>query len=168
MNGADDRATNALRASGSRASQWLGDVHLVLGYDGSPASQGALAVATDLARRLHAQLHVVHAIDLTDYPIDPDQADWEERGERALAAGREAIEAALRYSTGWSYHEWRGDPAQLLCKLADAHDALMVIVGIRHGGRMPVLHRLITGSVSRRLAEQANCPVLIVPFGQHG
>ena len=164
MNDPDDRASNHLRAPDTNARTQPGTVHLVLGYDASPASQNALAVATDLARRLQAQLHVVHAIALTDYPIDPDQADWEEKGSLALAAEREAIEAAMQFhSNGWTYHEWRGDPARLLCQLADAHEALMVIVGIHHGGRGAGLHRLLTGSVSRRLMEQAHCPVLVVP-----
>ena len=165
MNDADDCATNYLRAPDSSASMEMGTVHLVLGYDASPASQNALAVATDLARRLQAQLHVVHAIALTDYPIDPDRADWEAKGTLALAAERETIEVALRYlSTGWTYHEWRGDPARLLCQLADAHDAVMVIVGISHAGRGAGFHRLMTGSVSRRLTSQAHCPVLVVPY----
>lgn len=168
MSDEDDRATTHLRASDSGVTAGAGTVHLVLGYDASPASQNALTVAADLARRLQAQLHVVHAIAMTDYPIDPDEADWEEKGSLALAAEREAIEVALQFhSTGWTYHEWRGDPAQLLCQLADAREALMVIVGTHHGGRGAGLHRLMTGSVSRRLTEQAHCPVLVVPLREH-
>jgi nucleotide-binding universal stress UspA family protein len=164
VNDASGRARDRLRAPDSGRSTQLGAVHLVLGYDASPASQSALAVATDLAGRLWAQLHVVHAIALTDYPIDPDRADWEEKGRLALAAEREVIETALRFhSTGWTYHEWRGDPARLLCQLAEAHDALMVIVGIHHGGHLTGLHRMVTGSVSRRVTDQAHCPVLVVP-----
>ena len=168
MNEADDRASNHVRAPDTSEPTRQGTVHLVLGYDASLASQGALAVATNLAGRLQAELHIVHAIALTDYPIDPDRADWEEQGSLALAAEREAIEAALRFhSSGWTYHEWRGEPVRLLCQLADAHEALMVIVGINHAGRGAGLHRLITGSVSRRLTEQAPCPVLVVPFREH-
>jgi len=168
VNEADDRASNHVRAPDTSEPTRQGTVHLVLGYDASLASQGALAVATNLAGRLQAELHIVHAIALTDYPIDPDRADWEEQGSLALAAEREAIEAALRFhSSGWTYHEWRGEPVRLLCQLADAHEALMVIVGINHAGRGAGLHRLITGSVSRRLTEQAPCPVLVVPFREH-
>lgn len=81
-------------------------MHLVLGYDASPASRSALAVAIDLARQLHGQLHIVNAIALTDFPIHPDQGDWEEQCSVALAAEREAIEEAMRFhSTGWTYHQ---------------------------------------------------------------
>jgi hypothetical protein len=55
----DERVTDHVRALNSGTSAEQGSVHLVLGYDASPASQGALTVATDLARRLHAQHHVV-------------------------------------------------------------------------------------------------------------
>ncbi|MHB8274259.1 MAG: universal stress protein [Dermatophilaceae bacterium] len=124
-----------------RISFW-DTTHLVLGYDASPASQSALSVATDLAQRLQAQIHVVHAIALTDFPIDPDRADWEEKGSLALAAERATIEAALRFhSTGWTYHEWRGDPARLLCQVADAHEALTVHQHCAPAGRGSDLRR---------------------------
>ncbi len=72
---------------------------IVVGVNRDPASQEALIVAADLARRLHAHLHVVHVVDLADYPIDPDASDWEQRapghsrpgtGARANRAGRPA------------------------------------------------------------------------------
>ncbi|MEO7058762.1 MAG: universal stress protein [Lapillicoccus sp.] len=166
MTDASDPASGHRRTP-APASPPAGTVHLVLGYDADPVSQRALAVAIDLAARLRAQLHVVHAVALADYPIDPDRADWDERGRLALAAERTVIESALRFhTTGWSYHEGRGDPARLLCELADAHDALMVIVGSHHGGRLTGLQRLGTGSVSHQLIAQAHCPVLVVP--DHG
>jgi len=44
---------------------------LVLGHGRDPGSARALQVAADLAGRLHAHLHVVHGVDLDDYPIKP-------------------------------------------------------------------------------------------------
>src|SRR3954463_15216092 len=68
---------------------------LVLGFDRDEASHAALAVAVDLAARLAAEIVVVHIVDLDDYPIDPDSADWEERAGEALAEERHQVEEAL-------------------------------------------------------------------------
>lgn len=71
-------------------------------------SRTALDVAADLATRLHAHLHVVHANSLDDYPIDPDAADWEEQAHRVLDAQRAHVQAVLTGSTpGWTYHATR-------------------------------------------------------------
>ena len=64
---------------------------LVVGYDRRPESQDALRVAAGLAERMDAELHVVHAVDLTDYPIDPDGFDWEQRARDALDEERAAV-----------------------------------------------------------------------------
>jgi nucleotide-binding universal stress UspA family protein len=59
---------------------------LVVGFDRDAVSRAALTVAADLAGRLAARLVVVHVVDLDDYPIDPEAADWEE--QRAGGATR--------------------------------------------------------------------------------
>jgi nucleotide-binding universal stress UspA family protein len=111
---------------------------LVVGHSRDSASQEALRVARDLARRLNACLHVVHGIDLGDYPIDPDAADWEEQGERTLAEERDQVETALgTCPQGWTYSATRGDPVSLISAAAEDNDALMIIVG--RGARALVL-----------------------------
>jgi hypothetical protein len=88
---------------------------LVLGHSHDPARQEALRVAADLARRMYAHLHVVHAIDLGDYPIDPDALDWEEQAACALAEEHEQVRTALAsVPAGWTYHASRGDPVALI------------------------------------------------------
>lgn len=46
--------------------------HVVLGYRAGPPGNAVLVTGADLAARLNATLHVVHVVDLSDYPIDPD------------------------------------------------------------------------------------------------
>ena len=60
---------------------------IVAGYHASQASLHALAAAKDLAEQMKAEIHVVHAIDLSDYPIDPDRSDWEEKGRFGFQRG---------------------------------------------------------------------------------
>ncbi|MFR9806699.1 universal stress protein [Pseudonocardia sp. RS010] len=138
--------------------------HLVLGHGRDASSEAALPVAADLARRLQAQLHVVHGVDLADYPIDPDAADWEEQAQRVLVAQQQHVADALADAdTGWSYHAWRGDPVGLLATVADETDALMIIVGSRGEGPGKVLDRIVERSVSHGLIARQHRPVLVVP-----
>jgi nucleotide-binding universal stress UspA family protein len=152
-----------------RLSLTVGDddrhTNLVMGFDRSPSSRCALEVAADLARRLGARLHVVHVIDLSDYPIDPDAADWEEQAQKVLALEQETVHGVLRTFNGqWTYHAWRGEPATLLAKVADECDALMVIIGARQDGFGAAITHLLSRSISASLTgHRGHRPVLIVP-----
>lgn len=105
---------------------------LVVGYDLRGASQDALLVAVDLAERLGARLHIVHVVDLLDYPVDPDSSDWEERGRIALDVEHERVEALMAGArVDWTYYPERGEPVRAITAIADRHDALMIVVGTR-------------------------------------
>ncbi|MCE0764387.1 universal stress protein [Pseudonocardia kujensis] len=161
------RPTHARRVRHTATPSQAPHAHLVLGHDHHPRSVVALTVAADLARRLQAQLHVVHGIDLSDYPIDPDAADWEQQARRALDAQHQQVAAALAdCDTGWSYHAWRGDPVELLTAVAEETDALMIIVGSRGEGPGKVVDRILERSVSHGLIAHQHRPVLVVPH--HG
>ena len=141
--------------------------NLVVGFDLSPVSQCALEVAVDLTRRLGAYLHVVHAVDLSDYPIDPDGPDWEEQARRTLATEQQTVAAALSEFDGrWTYHAWHGVPSRLLAEVADESDALMIVIGARRGGIGAGISHLLTGSVGAELVgRRGHRPVLVVPPG---
>ena len=139
---------------------------LVVGFDHDEASRAALRTAVDLAGRLGARLTVVHIVNLGDYPINLDAADWELQAQENLADERRLVEEALSdHHFGWSYEAWYGSPGATLIRVADAQDALMIIVG-RHGhGVSEGLRRLIDGSVSRNLINRCHRPVLVVSHG---
>lgn len=138
---------------------------LVVGYDDSEGSVEALRVAALLATRLGAQLHVLHVVDLNDYPVDPDCADWEERAKVALQHHRLHVQEQLEdWKGSWSYHsETGGSPVQCLSALANDVQALFIVVGTRGGGIGPAMQRLVDGSVSRGLVHGRYRPVLVVP-----
>jgi nucleotide-binding universal stress UspA family protein len=140
--------------------------HLVLGYRASPYGQAVLHHGADLAARLGAALHVVHVVDLSDYPIDPDSPDWEQQAQKTLAAEQRDVESTLVDLPGsWTYHAAHGDPVTLLCQVADSHDALMFIVGSRGEGARRVISRLLgtRPSVSHGLIARSHRPVLVIP-----
>jgi nucleotide-binding universal stress UspA family protein len=141
---------------------------IVVGFDSSVESVKALRVASDLAARLGAELHVLHVIDLGDYPIDPDGPDWEDQATARLSQHRAHVGDVLADRSGmWSYHAERGGgAAQRLSDLAEDLDALLIVVGTRGGGIGPALRRLLDGSVSRGLVRGHSRPVLVVPFGK--
>jgi nucleotide-binding universal stress UspA family protein len=141
---------------------------LVVGHDRFPRSDAALIAAADLARRLHAIVHVVHAVSLRDYPIDPDAADWEEQAAGILDMQRRTVEGILADTVpDWRYHTGRGDPVELLAAVAEAHDALMIVVGTRGTGAPAVLERLFGRSVSRGVIRRQRRPVLVVHSAQN-
>ncbi|MEU0882477.1 universal stress protein [Lentzea sp. NPDC005914] len=135
---------------------------LVVGFDDQAASVAALRTAADLARRLAADLHVVHCIDVRDYPIDPDtDAElWEDHARKALEHLHVKVGAALaEHQVRWTYHAWSGHPVTLLVTVADEQEALMIVVGTH---RHRSLARMMRGSVSRGVARSAHRPVLLV------
>jgi len=138
--------------------------HLVVGFDRCSSSHVALRFAIDLAVPLNAHLHVVHIVDLEDFPIDPDSADWEERLADALAQERAQACGLLGELPGnWTYYAQVGDPAHVLAMLADAHDALMIVIGSARGGLLSALDRAVGESVSAHLVRHARRPVVVVP-----
>jgi nucleotide-binding universal stress UspA family protein len=140
------------------------DPTLVVGHGQDPSSDHALLAAVDLGRRLGGRLHVVHVIDLHDYPINVDAPDWEERGAAAIAAEQRHVDDLLAGApVPWSYEARHGDPAKVLCTAADEHDALLIVVGSRGEGLRRALGRLVDPSISHGVIQRQHRPVLVVP-----
>lgn len=138
---------------------------IVVGHDQTEPSRAALAVAADLARHLGVPLHVVHGIDLDDYPVDPDLTDWEEQAAATLDRQRADVAAALGRQVigGWTYHAGRGDPVAFITAVANAHDAVMIVIGVSGGGISGAVQRLLGGSIFSELLRRQFRPVLVVP-----
>lgn len=135
---------------------------LIVGYDGHQRAASTLLFAADFATRLAAHLHVVHVVDLDDYPIDPDSAFWEEKAVESVQEERAAASATLKDWTGsWSYDVEHGDPVKALTRVAAQKSALLIVVSTRAGG--VVRHFLSAhGSVTTDLSRQG-FPVLVAP-----
>lgn len=137
---------------------------LVLGWDLQPTSSSALRCAVDLATRLGAHLHVVHVADAEDLPVDPDACDWEDQLDQRLADVETTARSLLDgMDTSWSYHDTRGRPGDVIAELAEATDALIIVVGAQRGGMHSFFDSLAGESVSRQLTHRRGRPVLVVP-----
>jgi nucleotide-binding universal stress UspA family protein len=137
---------------------------IVVGYHPSQASLRALAVAKDLGNRMDAQVHVVHGIDLDDYPNDPDAYDWEEQAAVVIEAGKETVETVMAdYPGRWHYHALRGGSYGAICEIAGTVDTAMIVVGHR-GDSFGHLGGL---SLVRKLLNSSGYPVLVVTSRGH-
>jgi len=132
---------------------------IVVGLDGSPSSDAALAWAVDAARRLRAPMRLIHAIDLTRYAgrwqdLTPALDTQRDRARSVLApalAGLKYGELAIE-----SYVEL-GRPAAIL--IEQSANAQLVVIGSRGHGD---LVGLLLGSTSLQVAMHADCPVIVV------
>jgi nucleotide-binding universal stress UspA family protein len=101
-------------------------------------------------------------VDLSDTPLDADAADWEAGAHNALEVLHEDARRLLEsFDINWTYHACHGDPAELLARVADEYQVLMIAVGATSRG---LVRRLMEGgSVSRRLMRRNDVAVLVVP-----
>jgi nucleotide-binding universal stress UspA family protein len=134
---------------------------VLLGIDGSPASEAATALAFDEASRRGVELLALHAwSDVGVFPVLG--MDWRDRESE----GREVLAERL---AGWQeqYPDVRvkrlvvcDKPARWL--LEESERAQLVVVGSRGRGGFP---GMLLGSVSSAVAQSATVPVIVVRTG---
>ena len=124
-----------------------------VGYDGSPESEHAVAVARDLVALCGAKLSAFEAVSLPTYAFLGGPAPIDDALEGLVDDARKRIEAL----GGVEAHAAYGHPAAELGVYSASLDLL--IVGSRGYGPMG---RLIHGSTSQQLAHSARCPLLVL------
>jgi nucleotide-binding universal stress UspA family protein len=149
-----------------------GGIHTIgVAYVDSDEGREALRGAHALARRAGAQLRVVtvvkerlgmslHAEAPAEGRFGKSAEDVE--GEYMLQAERRAREevGALGGDVPVEVEVLAGDPARVLVELSESFDLL--VCGSRGYGPM---RAVLLGSVSRDLATEAHCPVIVLPRG---
>jgi nucleotide-binding universal stress UspA family protein len=139
------------------------DGPVVVGVDGSPVSEAALAFAFETAARCGSELVALHVWSPTavDRALDP-LMDWD-----AVAVEEDAVLAERLAGWGQKYPQVvvrrsvvRDGAARALT--AASRGAQMVVVGSRGRGNAT---GLLLGSVSHGVLHAAHCPVAIVRPG---
>ncbi len=140
---------------------------ILVGIDFSPESTQALKQALQLATRVGAELHLVHALFRPSIPASlaalPKLADAGHKldaelssraGEKLQALCAEHSTSSLRMQSAVGH----GDAAQVVMDAATQVNADMIVVGT-HG--RTGFRRLRLGSVAESVAQQAACSVLV-------
>lgn len=122
-------------------------MHILLATDGSEHARQALEFASRLAVQAGAEMTVLGVVEHIDRET-PAQLAMED-------AIRLLDERGVEYETKQRY----GDPAEQILREAEQGDYDLVVMGARGRSR---LTRFLTGSVSFRVIEHANIPVLVV------
>ena len=138
---------------------------IVVGIDGSPASNAAVCWAAREAAMRHVRLTVVHLVNamvptVPQLPVSAGVAVWqEEEGRQVLERAVKIAEEAVQADDGIEINsEMRcAPPVPALVNMSD--DADMVVVGSNGRG---ALARLLLGSVSSSVVRTARCPVAVI------
>lgn len=138
--------------------------------DGSDDAILAVQIATDLAKRTGASLHLAHAWQIVTYAGDPYLYSaalpddyftmYEDTGRAILEQEVERVTALS--GTVAKTHLLQGRPSDTMVDLARTLGADLIVVGSRGLGP---LRRLVLGSVSDGIAHHAPCAVLAVRGG---
>jgi nucleotide-binding universal stress UspA family protein len=130
---------------------------LLVAYDGSEASQRALARVERLMKEAEVAVVTVarpiyRSAPWTGY-ADPDD---EEEARLRLLAARDTLAAAGIAATGYAAV---GDAADEILRTAKEFEAELIVIGARSLG---TIGRLVLGSVSAKVVRDSECDVLVV------
>ncbi|MDV2482871.1 universal stress protein [Methanoculleus sp. Wushi-C6] len=142
---------------------------VLVAVDGSEIGSRALAEALDVARAMHAPIHVVHVVQTGIYPAlmlnplePPDLAQQavldslEREADEILAEAERRGTAAGVPAT---VHKRHGHPGAEITALALEIGADLTVVGSHGRGR---LDRFFLGSVSSYVVDHAESTVMVV------
>ncbi len=136
--------------------------------DGSDQSGKALEFAVDLAQRYPARLELlfvtqplmtedIFAMGTLAIPVDLPQEDLEQYGHKVLDKAEAIARNQGLRDLGKSLRQ--GEPATTIVDYAADIDADMIVIGSRGLGD---LSSLLMGSVSHKVAHDANCTCVTV------
>jgi nucleotide-binding universal stress UspA family protein len=136
----------------------------VVGIDDSLGARAALAWAAQHAAATGGRLRIVHAYDFPVAWIDayaPELPEWKQRAQRDAEEMTERVVSDVLEPERRERIEVQvveGNPVDVLHD--ESGQAAVVVVGSRGRGGFT---GLLLGSVSQRVAQHADCPVVIVP-----
>jgi nucleotide-binding universal stress UspA family protein len=138
---------------------------IVVGVDGSTNSADAVRFTAGIATALGAEVVAVHALGLLDQlepdgPRVPTQPHRDEIAEKVRGEWSQPLaDAGITHRS--VLHD--GNPVDVMLQVIDEVGADLVVLGSRGIGGSPIL---LLGSTSSQVAQQATCPVTIVPSSE--
>ena len=157
-------AISATRRSRGAAAQApaLPYRRVLLATDLSDASEAATDAAIRLSVEHGAVLLVCSIVDLERLRLPGGRFLRRVDQERVhVADGARAVVARARErGANATYLVWDGDPAPMILAAAGSEHVDAIVMGTHGRGR---LGRLLMGSTSKRVSEEAHCKVIVVP-----
>jgi len=138
---------------------------ILVPIDGSEFSRHAAEHAMRIAQAYGAQMIFVHVVDqqVVDQLAGHEPGDGARIRDRLWETGRSYLldMARLADAAGLGHGEEiaQGDPCAVICETAERLEADLIVIG--KIGRRGV-RRIMMGSITRRVAESSERPVLIV------
>ena len=137
---------------------------ILVPHDFSEDADAALDTAVDLARRLHAELHLLHSYQqpldvLSPYGVAMPPNLIPEIRDAALARLRRIAERHAGSGVRIGVRVVEGPPALAIEEAIGELGADLVVMGTRG---LTGLRHLLLGSVAERTVRTAPCPVLTV------
>lgn len=143
----------------------MGEIRTILvAVDFSAHSEAAVDQAVDLARKLGARLHVVHAFALPIQIVSPYEVAipdlyLEETRNAAREKLREVVERIRAGGLSVEGHLGEVPAAQAIASVAEKVGANLIVMGTRG---LTGLRHVLLGSVAERTLRLAPCSVLAV------
>jgi nucleotide-binding universal stress UspA family protein len=131
---------------------------IAIGYDGTPESGQALRRAEELALLSNAKLRLITAVSMPAYLPGPVGYAPSPVPPEVDKLQHEAV-ASLDPRIGVEQRRGDGLPGRVLVHQCEEGVGLLVLGSRGYGP----LTRVLLGSVSRQAAQEAPCPVLVVP-----
>lgn len=138
---------------------------VLVGVDGSPASNAAVVWAARDAEMKHLPLTVVHVVntDVATWPPMPYPETWavwqEDEGRKVVAEAVKIAEEAVLTDRKLTIKTELVHSTPVTAMIEMSNDAAILVVG--SAGRGAVA-RLLLGSMSASVVRHANCPVAII------
>lgn len=124
--------------------------------DMGPEAQQAAHLAVDLVKQHQSQLVLLSVVETAENPDHPEQASAE-----AVATLLNQAKALFeQQGIPCKTVEREGQPAFVICDVADEIDADLIVMGCRGVG---LIEETMQESVTNRVINLSPCPVLIVP-----
>jgi nucleotide-binding universal stress UspA family protein len=154
------RGSPLVSASGKAAAP-RGIRRLLLATDLSPASEAATARAISLAIANQASLVVISVVDprRLRLPGGPFFRRVDQERAEVIAGAQHVVARARAAGAIATFLVWDGDPAESIIAAAESEAADVIVIGSHRRGR---LGRLVLGSTSARVSEEASCEVVVV------
>ncbi len=136
---------------------------ILLATDGSKHSQNTIEQAQKLAKKFNAEVTILYVIE-----VNPQQgydffASYQKKEQELISAGEEVLQKAAKAFKGEGVEIntrlEKGNPADIICEIAEKENYELVILGGRGLGK---ISGVLLGSVSNAVANCLKNNLMIV------